>query len=135
MALAHPFSIKTIGERFVNGFVKLHGMPKTIIIDRDSIFISKFWQEFFKMPSTQLKMSLAYHPQTNSQTKVINRCLEQYLRCFVYQWPRKWHEYLPWAEFWYNTTYHVSTGMTPFKRCMQRPSNRSNVPCGNFACT
>ncbi|KAH9647661.1 Wall-associated receptor kinase-like 22 [Citrus sinensis] len=115
MSLSHPFSAKTVAEKFINGVVKLHGMPKSIISDRDPIFISKFWQEFFKMSGTQLKMSSAYHPQTDGQTKVINRCLEQFLRCFVHQWPRKWHEYLPWAEFWYNTTYHVSTGMTPFQ--------------------
>ncbi|KAH9768733.1 Integrase catalytic domain-containing protein [Citrus sinensis] len=104
-SLSHPFSVKTVAEKFINGVVKLHGMPKSIISDRDPIFISKFWQEFFKMSGTQLKMSSAYHPQIDSQTEVINRCLEQYLWCF----------YLPWAEFWYNTTYHVSTSMTPFQ--------------------
>lgn len=60
-------------------------------------------------------MSSTYHPQTDGQTEVINRCLEQYLRCFVHQWPRKWHSYLPWAEFRNNTTYHVSIKMTPFQ--------------------
>ena len=103
------------------GVVKLHGMPKSIINDRDPIFISKFWQEFFKLSGTKLKMSSAYHPQTDSQTEVINRCLEQYLRCFVHQWPRKWHSYLPWAKFWYNTTFHISTGMIPFQALYGRP--------------
>ncbi|RVW76748.1 Transposon Tf2-12 polyprotein [Vitis vinifera] len=67
------------------------------------------------MSGTQLKLSSAYHPQTDGQTEVVNRCLEQYLRCFVHQWPRKWFSYLSWAEYWYNTTYHCSTGMTPFQ--------------------
>lgn len=104
-----------VAERFVEGVVKLHGMPKSIISDRDPVFISHFWREFFKMSGTQLKMSSAYHPQTDGQSEVANRCVEQYLRCFVHQQPRKWSSFLPWAEFWYNTTYHTSTGMTPFQ--------------------
>jgi len=51
----------------------------------------------------------------DGQTEIINRCVEQYLRCFVHQWPRKWCCYLPWADYWYNTTFHISTGMTPFQ--------------------
>jgi hypothetical protein len=67
------------------------------------------------MFGTQLKMSFAYHPQIDGQTEVVNHCIEQYLHCFAYRQPRKWHSFLPWAEFWYNTTYHASTGMTPFQ--------------------
>ena len=46
---------------------------------------------------------------------MVNRCVEQYLRGMVHQWPRRWSTYLPCAELWYNTTYHASTGMTPFQ--------------------
>jgi len=115
IVLSHPYSAKSIAAKFVENVIKLHGMPKSIISDRDPIFVSKFWQEFFTMSGTKLKLSSAYHPQTDGQTKVVNRCLEQYLRCFVHQWPRKWYSYLSWAEYWYNTTYHGSTAMTPFQ--------------------
>ncbi|GER26123.1 ty3-gypsy retrotransposon protein [Striga asiatica] len=64
---------------------------------------------------TELSMSSAYHPQTNGQTEVINCTLEQYLRCYVHQFPNQWDGYLPWAEYWYNTTYHSSTTATPFE--------------------
>jgi hypothetical protein len=67
------------------------------------------------MSGTKLRLSSAYHLQTYRQTEVINRCVEQYLRCFVHQWPTQWCSYLPWAEYWYNTTYHISTGITPFQ--------------------
>ena len=66
------------------------------------------------MSGTKLKKSSAYHSQSDGQSEVINRYLEQYLRSFVHQWPRKWHS-LPLAEFWYNSTFHASTGMTPYQ--------------------
>ena len=115
LPLAHPFTAKTVAEKFVEGVFKLHGMPRSIISDRDPVFISNFWREFFKLSGTQLKMSSAYHPQTDGQSEVVNRCVEQYLRCLVHQQPRKWSSLLPWPEFWYNTAYHSSTRMTPFQ--------------------
>ncbi|CAL9234357.1 unnamed protein product [Arabidopsis halleri] len=60
-------------------------------------------------------MSSAYHPQSDGQTEVVNRCIEQFLRCFVQNRPKQWSSLLPWAEFWFNTTYHSSTGTTSFK--------------------
>ncbi|WKA08976.1 hypothetical protein VitviT2T_026656 [Vitis vinifera] len=113
--LTHPFTAKVVAENFIEGVVKLHGMPRSIISDRDPIFINKFWQEFFKFSGSKLMLSSAYHPQTDGQTEVVNRCVEQYLRYFVHQWPRKWSTYLAWAEYWYNTTYHASTKMTPYQ--------------------
>lgn len=59
-------------------------------------------------------MSSSYHPETDGQSEVTNRCLEQYLRCFAFQQPRKWSIFLPWAEYWYNTSFHISTGVSPF---------------------
>lgn len=62
LALSDPFTTKIVVEKFVEGVVKLHRMPGSIIINRYLVFISNFWCEFFKLSRTQLKMSFAYHP-------------------------------------------------------------------------
>ncbi|CAA0835568.1 Unknown protein, partial [Striga hermonthica] len=113
--LTHPYTAKSIAKLFVEYVMKLHGVPRSIVSDRDRIFMSSFWSEFFKLQGTELSMSSAYHPQTDGQTEVTNRTLEQYLRCYVHQFPKRWENYLLWAEYWYNTTYHSSTKATPFE--------------------
>ncbi|PKI60698.1 hypothetical protein CRG98_018945 [Punica granatum] len=121
IALGHPYSAKEVAKVFVQGIVQLHRILKLIVTDRDLIFMSSFWREVFKLHGTKLKMSSAYHPQTDGQTEVIDRCLEQYLHCFVYHQPRLWERYLTWAEYWYNTTYQRSISMTPFEAVYGRP--------------
>lgn len=74
--------------------VKLHSFPSSIISDRDPIFLSKFWAELFKLSSTSLKHSSAYHPQTDGQSEVVNRCLEQYLHAMTSDKPERWPEFL-----------------------------------------
>lgn len=59
-------------------------------------------------------MSTAYHPQSDGQAEVINHCIEQFLCCFVHQKPKQWSEFLAWTEYWYNTSFHISTGTTQF---------------------
>lgn len=111
IALSHPYTAKSVASLFITNIVKLHGIPNSIVSDRDPVFISSFWRELWRLSGTKLRMSSAYHPQT----EVVNRWLEQYLRCFVHQRPKQRSSLLPWAEYWYNTTYHASTGTTPFK--------------------
>jgi hypothetical protein len=62
-----------------------------------------------------LHLNTTYHPQTDGQTEVFNKCLETYLRCFSCERKNQWAQWLPLVEWWYNTSYHTSTRMTPFE--------------------
>lgn len=66
------------------------------------------------LQGTQLRHSTSYHPQIDGQFEVVNKCLETYLCCFCNDTPKQWSQWIPWAEFWYNMTYHVSIATTPF---------------------
>lgn len=115
IALKHPFTAQSVAKEFVKGVVRLHGFPATIVSDRDKVFMSLFWRELFKLQGTHLKRSTAYHPQSDGQTEVVNKCVESYLRCFIGGRPKTWAQWLPWSEYWYNTSFHTSTLCTPFK--------------------
>ncbi|GKC93054.1 putative mitochondrial protein [Tanacetum coccineum] len=58
---------------------------------------------------------MAYHPHINGHTKMVNYSLETYLWCFLSSKPKQWVKWLPWVEYLYNTSFHSSIGMTPFK--------------------
>jgi len=100
---------------FIKEIYRLHGMPKTIVSDRDRIFASRFWPELFKLNDTTFCLSSAYHPQSDGQTEVTNRILETVLCCYVNDIPKQWVLYLPLAEHWYNSSFQSAIKMTLFK--------------------
>lgn len=115
IALKHPYTSSDIAQIFLDNVYKLHDFPKSIITDRDPIFLISFWSEFFKLQNVHLHHSTAYHPQTDGQTEVVNRSLECYLRCFAGDRPKEWSSWLPLAEWWYNTSYQLSSNPLPMK--------------------
>ena len=113
--LQHPYTMHTVALAFIDNVFKLHGPPISIVTDRDRIFTSNMWQGIFKAMKVKLRLSTAYHPQSDGQTERVNQCLENYLRCMAFQEPKKWCSWMPLAEWWYNTTYHTVTKFTPFQ--------------------
>lgn len=131
MPLSHPFTAVEVAKVFMDTVYKLHGMPSSIVSDRDKVFTSTFWRELFRLQGTQLHLSTSYHPQTDGQTEVVNRCLEVYLRCMSGDRPESWVQWLPLAEW-----YHSSTQMTPYQVVYGQvpPSYIHYIPssCGYF---
>jgi len=113
--LRHPFTAATVARLFMDNIYRLHGIPLAIISDRDRIFTSAFWKTLFSIAGTTLRMSSAYHPQTDGQTERVNQCLETYLRCFAHACPSRWTQWIALAEFWYNSSHHSSLGRSPFE--------------------
>lgn len=85
MAVHSPFTTRDIARIFIREVVRLHGFPRTIISDKNHIFLSNFWSKLFKALGITLKFSLTYHPQIDRQTEVVNKSLETYLRCFCFE--------------------------------------------------
>jgi transposase InsO family protein len=91
-----------------------HGTPSKITSDRDKLFTSNMWQSFADQMGIELRLSTAYHPQTNGQTERVNQTIKQYLRCHVNYQQDDWASLLPMAQLAYNNAVHSTTGETPF---------------------
>ncbi|KAJ9544221.1 hypothetical protein OSB04_023928 [Centaurea solstitialis] len=122
LAIRESFTSEQLAELYVKEVVRRHGVPVSIISDRDTRFTSRFWERFHADMGTRLLFSTAYHPQTDGQSERTIQTLEDMLRACVLDFGGSWDTYLPFAEFSYNNNYHSSIGMPPFemlyrKRC------------------
>jgi len=108
-------SAEGLARLFRDNVWKLHGLPESIILDRGPQFAAGLMRELNQMLGIESKISTAFHPQTDGQTKRVNQKLEQYLRMFIDHQQEQWPDWLGMAEFVYNNKVHLSTKISPFK--------------------
>ncbi|GJR09054.1 putative reverse transcriptase domain-containing protein [Tanacetum coccineum] len=108
-------SMEKLMRQYLKEVVSRHGVPVSIISDRDSKFTSHFWKSLNEALGTQLDMSTAYHPQTDGQSERTIQTLEDMLRACVMDFGKGWDRHLPLIEFSYNNSYHTSIKAAPFE--------------------
>ncbi|WOH07597.1 hypothetical protein DCAR_0727029 [Daucus carota subsp. sativus] len=104
-----------LAQRYVNEIVRLHGVPISIVSDRDPRFTSRFWKSLQEAMGTRLNFSTAFHPQTDGQSERTIQTLEEMLRACVIEFKGSWDEYIALMEFAYNNHFHSSIGMAPYE--------------------
>jgi len=112
--LGHPYTAASLARAFFSEVVRLHGFPSSIVSDCDPVFTGHVWRDLFKCAGVQLRMSTAFHPQTDGQSEAVNKTIAMYLRCITGDRPRAWLNWLPWTEYCYNTAFHSALRTTPF---------------------
>lgn len=109
------FPVAQLAEIYIKEIVKLHGAPSSIVSDRDPRFTSRFWKSLQEALGSKLRLSSAYHPQTDGQSERTIQSLEDLLRICVLEQGGTWDSHLPLIEFTYNNSYHSSIGMASFE--------------------
>ncbi|KAL0550034.1 hypothetical protein IC582_014530 [Cucumis melo] len=112
-------------QLYMSEIVRLHGVPVSIVSDRDARFTSKFWKGLQTAMGTRLDFSTAFHPQTDGQTERLNQVLEDMLRACALEFPGSWDSHLHLMEFAYNNSYQATIGTAPFEalygKCCRSP--------------
>jgi len=103
-----------IQNLFFKEVVWLHGIPRTMVSDSDTNFLSHFLKTLYEMLGTKHLFFNSYHTQTDGQIEMVNRTLDQMLKCMIAKNPREWEDVLPHVEFAYNRVVHSITSYSPF---------------------
>jgi len=114
-----PITVKTtttdLAWFYIRDIVRLHGMPESIVSDRDSKFTSRFWRELHRSLGTKLLMSTSFHPQTDGHSECVIRSIGQILRSTVSPDQKDWLPRIPLVEFALNSSINSSSGFAPFE--------------------
>ncbi|GKA97202.1 putative nucleotidyltransferase, ribonuclease H, partial [Tanacetum coccineum] len=128
LAIREDFITEKLVRLYIDEIVARHGVPLSIISDRDGRFTSHFWKTIQKALGTRLDLSTAYHPQTDGKSERTIQTLEDMLRVCVIDYGGSWDVHLPLAKFSYNNNYHSSIRFAPFEALYGRKC-RSPVLC------
>ncbi|GJS46508.1 putative reverse transcriptase domain-containing protein [Tanacetum coccineum] len=115
LPMREDYKMERLARLYLNEIVARHGVPISIISDRDSRFTSRFWQSMQEALGTRLDMSTAYHPQTDGQSEHTIQTLEDMHRVCILEFGGSWDVHLPLVEFSYNNSYHSSVRCAPFE--------------------
>nr|CAD1827328.1 unnamed protein product [Ananas comosus var. bracteatus] len=115
MPIHTTWSGDKLAQVYLDEVVRLHGVPVSIVSDRDPRFTSQFWKNLQSALGTRLEFSTAFHPQSDGQSERTIQILEDMLRACVLDFKGGWHSYLPMVEFAYNNSYQASIGMALFE--------------------
>nr|GFA46789.1 putative reverse transcriptase domain, ribonuclease H-like domain, aspartic peptidase domain protein [Tanacetum cinerariifolium] len=115
LPIREDYKMEKLARIYINEIISKHGVPVSIISDRDGRFASHFWQTLQKALGTQVFMSTAYHPETDGQSERTIQTLEDMLRACVMDFGGSWDTHLPLIEFSYNNNYHKSLKCSPFE--------------------
>jgi len=106
--------VPTLAKLFITYVFSKHGVPSHVTLDQGSEFVSRFFCSLAAALDMRLHFTSGYHPKGDGQTKQTNQTLEQYLRIYCNYQQSNWSHLLPLAEFMYNNTTSVTTGISPF---------------------
>ena len=115
------YPVSKLSQLYVEHIVRLHGVPISIVSDRDSRFTSKFGKGLQKYLGADFNFNTAFHPQTDGQSKRVIQILEDLLRFCALDFGGSWGEHLPSVEFSYNNSFQASIGMAPYEALYGRP--------------
>ena len=115
IAVRMNYTLDKLAELFVQGIVRLHGVPNSIVSDRDNHFTSKYWGSLQQALGTKLKFSTSYHPLTDGQSERTIQTLEDMLRACVLDFQGSQDEYLLLVEFSFNNNYQATIRMVLYE--------------------
>ena len=115
IATNNTYSLERYAQLYVDEIVRLHGVPVSIVSERDPCFTSRFWPKLQDAMGTRLHFSTAFHPQTDGQSERTIQTFEDMLRDCVMEFKGSWDNYLALIEFAYNNSYQSSIGMAPYE--------------------